>query len=171
MSKQILMCVETNKQSDTDSVYISCTISHYYEESRKISRKIVHLGSKTKYRDRKIEKEINMYKQGFPGETYVIYCIDTDEYAVKPEDKNLLEEIQEYCSQQDYDLILFNKDIEDVFWGEQCPNTEKVKKAKQFRMNNVIESVNESLLSSTKIIRHQSNILNVLDKHLARKAN
>ena len=170
MSKQILLCVETNKQADTDSVYISCTISHYYEESRKISRKIIHLGTKTKYCDRKIQKEISMYTKGFPGETYVIYCIDTDEYTVKPEDKKLLEEIKEYCSQKEYDLILFNKDVEDVFWGEQCQNTEKVKKARQFRMKNMIESVHESSLSSTIISRHQSNILHVLDKHLVRKA-
>ena len=169
MSKQILMCVETNKQSDTDSVYIFCTISHYYEESRKISRKIVHLGSKTKYRDGKIQKEINRFKKGFPGETYVIYFIDTDEYAAKPEDKKLLEEIQEYCSQQEYDLILFDKDIEDVFWGEQCPNTEKVKKARQFKMKKLIESVDESSLSSTILARHQSNILNILNKHFTRK--
>lgn len=112
-----------------------------------------------------------MYIKGFPGETYVIYFIDTDEYAVKPEDKKLLEEITEYCSQQKYELVLFNKDIEDVFWGEQCSDTEKMKRARQFRMKNMIESVNKSSLSSTAITRHQSNILNVLNKYLTRKTN
>ena len=169
MSKQILMCVETNKQSDTDTVYISCTLSHYYEESRKISRKTVHLGSKTKYCDRAIQKEIAKFQKGFPGETAVIYFIDTDEYTVKPEDKKLLEDIKDYCSRQEYDLVLFTKDIEDVFWGNQCADTEKIKKATQFRMKNMIDSISEASLSSKIITRHQSNILSVLDKYLPRK--
>ena len=169
MSKQILMCVETNKQSDTDTVYISCTISRYYEESRKISRKPIYLGSKTKYCDRKIQKKIATFIKGFPGETSVIYFIDTDEYEIKPEDKQLLDEIKDYCSKQEYELVLFNRDIEDVFWGKQCADTEKIKKATQFRMKNMINSINEASLSSEVIARHQSNILSVLDKYLPRK--
>ena len=169
MSKQILMCVETNKQSDTDTVYISCTLSHYYEDSKKISRKIVHLGSKTKYCDRKIRQEINKLTRGFPGETRVIYFVDTDNYTVKPEDRELLERIKAYCSQQNYDLVMFINDIEDVFWGEQCADTEKRKKAQQFRMKKMIDFVNETSLSSTDMTRHQSNILSVLDKHFVRK--
>ena len=170
MSKQILMCVETNKQSDTDTVYISCTISRYYEESRKISRKTIHLGSKTKYCDRKIQKEIAEFVKGFPGETSVIYFIDTDEYATKPEDQRLLNEIRDFCIKHEYDLVLFSKDIEDVFWGKQCADTEKIKKATQFRIKNMIDSISEASLSSKIITRHQCNILSILDKYLPRKA-
>lgn len=169
MSRQILMCVETNRRSNTDSVYISCTLSHYYEESRKISRKTIHLGSKTKYCDRKCQLEINKYKKGFPGETTVIYFIDMDEYAAKPEDKKLLDDIKNFCLQRQYELVLFNKDVEDVFWGIQCTDSEKLKKAEQFRMKNLINSVGEDSLSSVPISRHQSNILSILDKYLTRK--
>ncbi len=67
-------------------------------------------------------------------------------------------------------LVLFSKDIEDVFWGKQCADTEKIKKATQFRMKNKIDSISEASLSSKIITRHQSNILSVLDKYLPRKA-
>ena len=170
MSKQILMCVETNKQSNTDYVYISCTLSHYYQESIKISRKPIYLGSKTKYSDRKIQTKIAQLKKDFNGETSVIYFIDTDEDTIKPEDSKLLDNIKAFCIKQEYDLVLFNRDIEDVYWGKQCDDSSKVKLSAQFRMNNMINSVSESVLSSTSISRHQSNILTILDKYWTRKA-
>ena len=93
-----------------------------------------------------------------------------DEYAAKPEDKKLLDDIKDFCSQRQYDLVLFNKDVEDVFWGNQCADSEKLKKAEQFRMKNMINVVSESMLSSVSNSRHQSNILSILNKYFTRKA-
>ena len=82
----------------------------------------------------------------------------------------LLEEIKAFCEQQDYDLVLFNKDVEDVYWGQQVKNTEKVKRASQFRENNMIANIRIESLSSNTFSRHQSNILSVFDKYWKRKA-
>lgn len=170
MRRQILICVETNKRSNTDFVYIKCTLDHYYEYTKEITYRPVYLESKTRYRDKKKQHEINETKKAYKGSTSVIYCIDMDEYASKPEDMQLLEEIKAFCEQQDYDLVLFNKDVEDVYWGQQVKNTEKVKKASQFRENNMIANTRIESLSSNTFSRHQSNILSVFDKYWRRKA-
>lgn len=169
MKSQILICMETNKRANTDYVYIKCTLDYYYENTKEIIFRPIYLESKTRYRDKKKQREINATKKAYKGPTSVIYCIDMDEYSVKPEDKQLLNEIKDYCEQQDYDLVLFNKDIEDVYLGQQVPNTEKVKMASQFRENNKITVVREESLSSFTLSRHQSNILNIFDKYWTRK--
>lgn len=167
--KQILMCLETNERSNTDYVYITCTLERFYEHTKTIKYKPIYLESKSKYQDRKKQKEINNAKRAYSGETAVIYFIDMDEYSVRPEDKKLLDQIKDYCIEKGYDLVFFNKDIEDVYWRQQIPNTEKVEKAAQFRAKRIINNISIDAVSSTTISRHQSNILRILDKYWTRK--
>ena len=49
MGKQIILCVETNKQADTDSTYIMDAIRHNYviDNSVKISK--IYMKTKTRY--------------------------------------------------------------------------------------------------------------------------
>lgn len=171
MRRQILMCVETNKRANTDYVYITCVIDHFYESTREIIRKPIYLETKTKYRDRNKLSQINQYKREYHGgETEVIYFIDMDECAIKPEDKKLLEDIKAFCFENGYDLVLFNKDVEDVFWGQQVADKEKIQKAGQFRAKGKIADIRIDALSTIPNSRHQSNILTILDKYWTRKA-
>ena len=50
MGKQIILCVETNKQADTDSTYIMDAIRHNYviDNSVKISK--IYMKTKTRYK-------------------------------------------------------------------------------------------------------------------------
>lgn len=79
MSKQILLCVETNKKARTDYLYIVATIKKYYIDDRKIIQRPIFLDSKTKYNAKDKVKEINKAIKEFSGETKVIYFIDVDD--------------------------------------------------------------------------------------------
>ena len=63
MRRQILICVETNKRSNADFVYIKCTLEHYYENTKEITYRPVYLESKTRYRDKKKQLEIKETKK------------------------------------------------------------------------------------------------------------
>lgn len=58
MAVQMIFCVETNKNANTDSIYITETINRFYEQTNKISRKFIYLGSKSKYNDKETIKQI-----------------------------------------------------------------------------------------------------------------
>ena len=169
MKRQVLICVETNVRSNTDYVYITCTLNHFCENSREIKYRPIYLESKTKYRDKKKQAEIKKWKRAYPGDTTVIYFIDMDECHVKPEDNKLLDDIKAFCSQEMYELVLFNRDIEDVYWNYQVPKTEKIEKADQFKAKNLIANIPADTLSSITIPHHKSNILRILDKYWIRK--
>ena len=169
MNKQIVLCVESNKQSRTDYVYIQCTLEHFYERTLKIKQTPIFMGSKSKYNNAKIQREVSSAIRSFPGPTQVIYFIDTDKISALPEDKKLLRDIKAYCKRMNYDLVLFNKDVEDVYWGEPIPDNKKVEKSIEFRIKNKIKDVDPLSLSATNITRHKSNILLILDKYWKRK--
>lgn len=171
MGKQILLCVETNKQARTDYKYIVETIKRFYVLNPKIIHRPIFLESKTKYKANDKVKEINKYINDYKkfGNTTVIYFIDTDDYDVSSETKLLYDNIQSYCSDNKYELVYFSKDVEDVFWGFQVDNSKKVDKADEFTRKKVIETVLVDKLQSNKMKRHNSNILLVLDKYWNRK--
>ncbi|XME02225.1 hypothetical protein QYZ88_016355 [Lachnospiraceae bacterium C1.1] len=73
MSKQILLCVETNKHARTDYLYISSLIKRLYIDDKKIIYKPIFLDSKTKYNAKDKEKEIKEKIRAFNGETKVIF--------------------------------------------------------------------------------------------------
>ena len=72
--------METTRRADTDYGYIQDTIRHYYEESTKIVTRPVYMESKSRYNSRSVQEDIK--KQSGMADTVVIYCIDTDEFAV-----------------------------------------------------------------------------------------
>ena len=93
MSKQILLCVETNKKARTDYLYIVATIKKYYIDDRKIIQRPIFLDSKTKYNAKDKVKEINKAIKEFSGETKVIYFIDVDDYNISAETQTLFDNI------------------------------------------------------------------------------
>lgn len=168
MNKRILFCMESNSRADTDYQYIHATIQYYYEDNKNIAYKKEHLNSKTRYNDRAIIKKIRDF-QRYSRDAHIIYCIDTDDYLASPKDKALLEQIDNYCHANGYDLIFFCRDVEEVYWGKQVHDTEKTKMAIQFKKNNMIVSVNEENLRKEAYALKSSNILDVLDQYFVQK--
>lgn len=170
MAIQMILCVETNKRADTDSIYISETINYFYMLNNQIKISKVYMNTKSKYRSKDVLKEINKKIKAYTiGETKVIYCIDTDDYEKNIDHEKELNEIGRFCEENGYDLIWFCHNVEDVFLGKKISDSQKVHEAGVFRRKRKIEEIDFHALSSDTQRVHTSNILNVLDKYLTRK--
>lgn len=168
MSKLIIFCVEADKKSQSDYVYIKTVIDKYYIDDKKTVIRPVFLGSKSKYNDKSVAKEINTLRKGF-NNSEVIYFIDEDDASISSEVDQLNTKIEEYCKNNGYELVVFCRDIEEVFWGERIHDSEKVKKAEEFRRKKIIDSIDERKLSVTIKKKKCSNILRVLNEYLKRR--
>ncbi|MCR5624801.1 MAG: hypothetical protein K6G11_06100 [Lachnospiraceae bacterium] len=169
MSRQLLLCVETNNRARTDYKYIDATIKRFYQDEKKIIYRPIFLGSKTKYNAKDKVREIQSHIKRYPGETTVIYFVDVDDYDVSPSTKRLYDDIYQYCITNDYEFVFFTIDVEDVFLGNKVNDDDKVKKADEFTRKKLIEKVPEKNLRSNERKRHCSNILNVLDQFWNKK--
>lgn len=169
MSRQILLCVETNKQARTDYRYIDATIKRFYVNDRKIVYRPIFLETKTKYNAKDKVREINAAIERYPGETSVIYFIDYDDCDRSSETQKLFEKIQDFCRANKYEFVFFVKDVEDVYLRQSVPNDQKVQKAEEFSRKKLIETVDESKLRSNIHRKHTSNILTVLDLFWTKK--
>ena len=173
---QLIFCVETNKQSDTDFLYIKSTIDRFYEyKNGHIQIKPVYLGGKGRYstnrKIREINALINQFNAGSNNaESHVFLCLDCDEYDSDPEDRKFLSEAQSYCeNKENYHLIWFCRDVEDVYLGRQISKNQKTSAANRFVAKKQIKNINVKVLLATQYRQHFSNICTVLDQFLSRR--
>ena len=102
-------------------------------------------------------------------DTNIIYFIDTDDWDVSADDSKILEQIQAYCAENNYDFVFFCKDVEDVFIGKRVANTEKISAIKRFKSTHAIGNMEAKHLEGKRYQVHYSNIMNVLDKYWERR--
>ena len=171
MSKQLIFCVEADKRSRSDWVYIEDTIKRFYKEDNEIKKRPVFMGSKTNYNSREVVKQVrNWIKDYTIGESQVFYCIDVDDFESNPRHIKEFEDISNYCKKNDYTLIWFCHDIEDVYLCKRIHDKDKVQDAIAFRRKNGINLVDENKLKIQNCHSiHCSNILNVLNEHFNEK--
>lgn len=169
MSRQVLLCVESNKTAGTDYQYIVATIKRFYIDDKKIRYRGIFLGSKNKYNAKDKLKEIQDNIKNFKGETTVIYFVDVDDYDINREDKNDYDNIKKFCEKNGYELVFFDKDVEDVYIGHTVSDSEKVRAVANFNRKKLINNVDEKMLKVDFHRKHGSNILKVLDKYWKRK--
>ena len=169
MRLQLIFCVETNRQADTDWVYISEAIHVRYNIPPQISLNKIYMETKSKYDSRKVLGEIDKRTKCYNGKTQVIYCIDTDAYESNFEQKKEFEAIKGFCEKHNYELVWFCHNVEEVFLGRRVENSQKKKEAGTFRSSKGIEHVSEEKLSATEVRNKGSNIFGILDQYLERK--
>lgn len=170
MALQMILCLETNKRSNTDGIYISDTINHFYNKGNDIKISWIYMNTKTKYNAKDVCKQVKEKRDSYVhGETRVIYCVDTDDYEINTEHSMALDNIEQYCIQNGYDLVWFCHDVEEVYWGHRVVDDVKVKEAAKFRSTKKI--VDQDIINLTQKIKRKnaSNIMLVLDKYLDRK--
>lgn len=169
MNLQIILCVEADKRSMTDNIYIKETIKRFYMYGNETKLSFVNMGGKSKFNSKSVERQvaqlINDYKI---GKTVVIYCIDLDGYEANPDQIKENLTIQAYTQEKGYELVWFCHDIEEVFLGESVDKSIKTKTAINFKTKEAISYIEERRLKSKKETRGTSNILNVLDMYLRR---
>lgn len=170
MAVQMILCVETNKRADTDSIYIMETIRYWYDLNNQVKISKIFMNTKSRYNSKDVLKEIDEKSKAFTiGETKVIYCIDTDQYEKNIEHEKEFNSISRYCEEKGYDLIWFCHDVEEVFLGKKIPDSQKVNEAAMFRRKKKIEEIHPDKLSCNEKRACVSNIMRVLDKYLSRK--
>ena len=170
MALQMIFCLEANKQSASDYVYIRDTIKRFYNLNNKIKITPIYMNGKSNYNSTKVAREIKrMTKDYIMGETVVLYCIDTDTYESNADQAKELDLISSYCRNNGCELIWFCHDIEEVYVGNKVPNNQKVKIANGFRRSKGIDNILEDRLLSDAKRKGYSNILIVLDKYLRRR--
>lgn len=170
MAIQMILCVETKKSADTDSIYILDTINRWYKVDNKVKISKINMNSKSRYKSKDVVREIaNKKKEFVLGDTHVIYFIDTDQYDRNPEHERELKEITHYCGDNGFDLVWFCHDVEEVFLGHKVSDSQKVQEATTFRRKKGIEGIQMEKLSCNTKKACASNIMNILDKYLPRK--
>lgn len=170
MAIQMILCVETKKSADTDSIYILDTINRWYKVDNKVKISKINMNSKSRYNSKDVVREIAKKKKEFVlGDTHVIYFIDTDQYDRNPEHERELKEITRYCEDNGINLVWFCHDVEEVFLGHKVSDSQKVQEATTFRRKRKIEEIQTEKLSCNIKRACVSNIMNILDKYLARK--
>lgn len=170
MALQMIFCVETNKSAATDWVYINELLRHKYVISNNLKITPIFMGSKTKYAAKDVLKQIEKcIRQYTFGESKVVYCIDTDDFERDYMQQKDFDNVNLFCAQRKFDMIWFCHDVEEVFQGRKISDSKKVHEAGMFRKNKNIENLQYKKLSSEKMVKGTSNILNILDKYLVRK--
>ena len=107
-----------------------------------------------------VNKLITQFGAGSDNsESYVFICIDCDKYDSDPADRQFLTQAEEYCqARQNYDLIWFCRDVEDVFLGHMVADKQKKAEANRFVKNHMIDHIDVHRLTEKKYKAHSSNI-------------
>ena len=171
MGCQLLFCVETDKQCNSDWIYIKNFIDTYctYDKAE-IRFEKLYMGGKGKYNtpkfERMVQKKISDYKKITKGDTVVIYCFDCDDYDIEPRDKDRIEAEEQYCRDKGFEFVWFCKDIERVFVGQKVPDDEKKKTAEEYSKKGLITTLKPEKMHGTKFKNGVSNLANVLERYM-----
>ena len=123
MNLQLIFVVESNSKCKSDWIYIKDTIERFYNfDNAHVRLTPVYMDGKGNYKKKQKEvlQWIGQYSATVKdGISKVIYCFDCDDYDVNPEDICFLNNVQQFCKQQNYDFVWFCKDIERVYIGKK----------------------------------------------------
>ena len=175
MGLQLVFCVEADKKSKSDFIYIKNAIDSFYEiDQANIRISPVFMGGKGNYNSKSVIKWITEWKKQYQAgakknKSVVIYCLDCDEFDRKPEDRVFLQGVKEYCKTHDYHLIWFCRDIEDVFLGERIPDNQKKRRAEEFARKKSTNVLKQAFFMADQYQIGRSNLCVVLDEYLSRK--
>lgn len=175
MGIQLLFCVETDQQCNSDWIYIKSIIDTFYDYNHaRIRLEKAYMGGKGNYNTAKfkrcVDKKVSDYKKKAKGETVVIYCFDCDEYDRDSRDAERLKQEEQYCIDNNYKFIWFCKDIERVFIGEKVPDDEKKSTAEKYLRKGLVSNVDITKIEATKYKNGTSNLAVLLDEYMERKA-
>jgi len=171
-SRGFVFCFESNEESKSDQRYVDALITCFYG---KLPFRPVFMDGKNGYKKRAVGKEIERQKKLLEydySEIAVILFVDTDDeiMSLSSQNKKELDDVKKFCADHGYKLVLFVKEIEDVF-KVQTDRKHKTKASKNFLLNNrnCDNLKEENLSKSDPVKKGESNILHILDNHLKRK--
>jgi hypothetical protein len=170
MAFQIVFVVESDKVSKTDYMYIRTILLDYYNVLARKDVRItsIFMAGKGKYDQPKVLKDVNKAINAYKvnGDTYVIYCFDTDKYDSSPEDAQIIRTEEQFCKDKGYDFVWFCHDVEEVFLGHSIDSSEKTDAAKKYFANDKHRKIKIDSLKAKVYGKGKSNMISVLDKYL-----
>lgn len=175
MGLQLIICVEANKKSKSDWIYIKETLEHYFLiDNVNFKLSPIFLGSKTRFNDDSILHNIRNLTNQFSStsaenSTKVIFAVDVDNIDTSSEDNQRWKSINSFCDENKYELVWFYKDIELVYLKQKVSDNEKKKFAEMFKRKGLINSVKKCDLNCLTFKNNTSNIINILSKYLKAK--
>lgn len=163
---ELIFIIETNKQNNSDYMYIKSTLDYYYGQ-RVCGITPIYAKTKTELtkQDSKIKKAIEQCKKSQRTPIPIIVAdYDREEFSN--------EVIINYCQKNNYDLIWMNTTIEDVYLKIKLKRSQdKHKYAQSFmqKKDKLLKELNN--LSELEPLNHpqSSNILLIIDKYITRK--
>ena len=166
---QIVIVVEGKRSSDIDYQYIRSFVKTIYsKQDRRVKLNCIRLNSKTRLEanQKKIEEKRKSYAFMNKGEKqFVVCCLDTD--AGKTGDPEQNKRCEEFCRKNDYRLVWFHRDIEEVFLGKRVRDNQKTKEAKNFVSQGKVKALNLQFFSKVEILSNnygRTNLKAVLDE-------
>ena len=177
MRKLLIFVIESKSEKEnSDGIYLKETLEHFYEYDKMNTLiKFVFMNGKGNYDKKSVVKKIEDFVKQAKAvnkdtQETVFYMFDKDETVASNADVIFNKTVSDYCVQKGYDIIWMNKNVEDVYLGNEIDGKLKVREAAKFKNNKVITSVDIKKLSRKGAdLRHTSNILLELDKVLSRK--
>lgn len=167
MGIQIILCVEADKKAETDAIYIKDTIYRFYEIDRFVKLSFIYMNGKTNYASNNAQNKINQLSKEYKnGQSVVIYCVDLDRYESNPAQAKENDDIRAYVTKNNYEMVWFCHDVEEVYLGASVDKRQKTDAAIAFRKKGLISKIESLKLMSKKAIKGTSNILSVADKYL-----
>ena len=130
-NKQYIFCLESTSKAQIDWLYIKKVIDYLNQDKQVFDKyKPLYMEGKGNYNNKSFIKKINESIKNFNGESIVIYCIDLDDYHINPETMEFVDNVEEYCTKNNYKFVYFSRDIEEVFWGKQISENKEKNAAK-----------------------------------------
>ena len=166
---QLIICFESRSNVETDYIYIHEFIKHFYNQYfRKFKIDKVPLETKGNYNrvENKVKKLLNEYHHSNKNEKqFVVFCLDTD-YG-KEGSAVLNKKIIEYCKSQQFYLVWFHRDVEEVFLRKRVDSDEKRNVSTSFLKHRLIQKVDSNPFKLVDIHSthfQTSNLKEILDE-------
>lgn len=166
---QLIILVETKSKDGSDCIYLRSFFKKFYNGLRGTKLSFVTMNGKTNYF--KKENEISKLIEEYSGVSKVIVAIDVDKPELLEDQEVLNKNIEQYCIYKNYELVWFNKTIEQVFIKEIIKK-KKDEAAKNFLRKQLINKVDINCFNkenTSKCKQGESNLKRIIDKLLAQK--
>ena len=163
---QIIIVVESDEKSRSDYIYIKSIINEQYNGKLENEVKVSPVFMRGKGNYKRVKGKIKDLKNKYRhiGESFVVYCFDTDKFELNPEDNKVLCEEREYCTVNGYKFVWFCHDIEEVFIGKSVTRQDKTKTAILYSQKQGIKGINLQCLKYNTLTKGKSNLLIVLEE-------
>lgn len=163
---QLIILVETKSKDGSDCIYLREFFKKFYGGLRGTKLSFIPMNGKTNYFNK--ENEIISFKKIYSGESKVIIAIDIDNPELLLDQKTINKNIVNYCKNKGYELVWFNKTIENVFLGK-IVKRDKNKIALNYSKNQLINKVRIDSFSKNdfnECRQGESNLKTIIDKLL-----